>query len=374
MASLLLFLCSEVMAAADHSRQLLELRAKMSDQQGDIVSQQKTLNAIQDLLKKDELALASSSKKLRELQSDLKQNKATEAKLVTEQSNLEAKLKDQSLQLSKYLRAAYIAGDAEAIKLLLKGQDLDQMERNITYYQYLGEARVSAIKLLQQNHQDLLKNKKALDSQRQKLQKLVVQQQSVQNSNKAQQEQRMLTLKEMNKALENDQLQVKKLLADEQSLQLQINQIIEEQQVQSTSTQVSEFPLVGLASLKGKLNPPTKGKVLHSYGSNSQGSNTWKGIVFDAHPGQDVLSIADGKVVFSNWMRGYGLVIAIDHGKEYMSMYGYNQSLQHNVGDFVRAGDLIAKAGNSGGQQTNSLYFQMRYKGKTENPKRWLKP
>ncbi|ERB63492.1 hypothetical protein N779_20545 [Vibrio coralliilyticus OCN008] len=128
----------------------------------------------------------------------------------------------------------------------------------------------------------------------------------------------------------------------------------------------------GLAKRKGRLPWPLKGKILHNYGSRQTGQINWKGMVIDANYGQSVKAVYSGTVVFSDYLRGYGLVILLDHGKGDMTLYGFNQSLLKKEGDKVSAGETIALAGDTGGQPQASLYFEIRRNSKTQNPKGWL--
>jgi septal ring factor EnvC (AmiA/AmiB activator) len=128
----------------------------------------------------------------------------------------------------------------------------------------------------------------------------------------------------------------------------------------------------GLAKRKGKLPAPVKGRIRHLFGSRRQGQVSWKGIVIDGAEGDPVNTIAPGRVLYADWLRGFGLVAIVDHGEGYMSVYGRNQALLKNVGDSVIAGDTISLVGNSGGQAQPGLYFEIRHKGKALNPSQWL--
>ncbi len=132
------------------------------------------------------------------------------------------------------------------------------------------------------------------------------------------------------------------------------------------------IPMDGLAKRKGKLPWPIKDKVLHNYGSRQTGQINWKGMVINAKYGQQVKSVYSGTVVFAEYLRGYGLVVLLDHGKGDMTLYGFNQALLKKEGDKVKAGEAIALAGNTGGQTRPSLYFEIRRNSQAQNPKSWL--
>jgi septal ring factor EnvC (AmiA/AmiB activator) len=128
------------------------------------------------------------------------------------------------------------------------------------------------------------------------------------------------------------------------------------------------------ASLKGKLKWPTKGKLTEQFGSKRRVANLrWQGVMIKAKEGAKVRAVSHGRVAFADWLRGYGLLIIIDHGDGYMSLYGHNQSLYKETGDWVEAGDAIAIVGESGGQQKTALYFEIRHLGKPIDPEKWCR-
>ena len=143
------------------------------------------------------------------------------------------------------------------------------------------------------------------------------------------------------------------------------------QKIQSLAQ--SSAKLNGLSKLKRKLKWPVAGKIVHSFGTQKHGYIKWKGVLKRAKLGQQVKSIANGKVLFSDWLKGYGLVTIIDHGKGYMSLYGHNQTLLKNVGDYVEQGEPISLVGQSGGQSQPGLYFEIRHSGQAKNPKLWCR-
>jgi septal ring factor EnvC (AmiA/AmiB activator) len=131
--------------------------------------------------------------------------------------------------------------------------------------------------------------------------------------------------------------------------------------------------LEGLSKHQGKLLIPTKGKLRRLFGDRRQGQVRWKGVKIDGRAGSPVMAIHYAKVLYADWLRGFGLVTVLDHGDGYMSLYGHNQALLHQAGDYVEAGETIALVGQSGGQSKPNLYFEIRHKGKPINPTKWLK-
>ena len=126
------------------------------------------------------------------------------------------------------------------------------------------------------------------------------------------------------------------------------------------------------ASLKGRLRAPVSGQLAARFGAKRDGGPSWKGVFIKAAEGTEVKSVAAGRVVFASWMRGFGNLIIVDHGSEYLSIYGSNQSLLRRVGDAVKGGDPIASAGNTGGGEESGLYFELRHRGAAFNPASWV--
>ena len=137
---------------------------------------------------------------------------------------------------------------------------------------------------------------------------------------------------------------------------------------------VPGFSRQTFAELKGKLAWPVKGKLRKLYGRHKPLSNLrWQGIVIEAPIGRQIRAVSHGRVAFADWLRGLGNLIIIDHGNSYLSLYGHNESLFKSAGEWVESGDVIASIGNSGGQKANGLYFEIRKKGKPQNPTGWCK-
>ena len=132
-------------------------------------------------------------------------------------------------------------------------------------------------------------------------------------------------------------------------------------------------PAGAFASLKGQLRAPVAGKIAARFGSKRGDGPSWKGVFIRTGEGSEIHAIAGGRVVFSDWLRGFGNLIIVDHGGQYMSIYGNNQSLLKRVGDAVKGGDTIASAGNSGGNEESGLYFELRHQGRAFDPATWVK-
>lgn len=346
------------------------------------------------------------------------------AKIQSEIQALNFELKKQNIELSGQVRAMYAMGNKERLKLLLNQQDPILTSRMMAYYDYLNAKRVNQLNSTTEVLQRLENLKKANETQTQQLEQNLAQKRLEQNSANAlrkqraqllrnatpdflSNEQQINRLKDSEMALKNllsnmktsisdlqteiakaRVLRQKRLQAEEeialQALPLKIVDedvavtIKQEEKTTPLPTPVVKTPEIfpsleqDFSSLKGKLPFPVKGEILKKFGSARE-EGKLDGVIIAANEGTEIQSITDGKVVYADWMRGYGLIIIVDHGKGYISLYAFNQSLYKKVGDIVNAGDVIASVGLSGGHDRASLYFGIRKKGKAVDPLEWCK-
>jgi septal ring factor EnvC (AmiA/AmiB activator) len=236
-------------------------------------------------------------------------------------------------------------------------------DRISQYYQYLAKARAETLEKLAQTELELAESERALELERNQIAQLLEQQKDKRNSLAKNQASRKSTVSKIRKSISSDKTYLAELQRNETRLKAEIAKAAKRNQV----------PMDGLARQKGKLPWPVKGKVLHSFGTKQTGQVNWKGMVIQANYGESIKSVYSGTVVFADYLRGYGLVVLLDHGKGDMTLYGYNQTLLKKEGDKVAAGETIALAGDTGGQDTSSLYFEIRRNSKVQNPKSWLK-
>lgn len=364
--SLIFGLSSFSVFANDNNLRLQEIRSNISSLKQSIGSDRKRQQTLQTELRKTEIKIAELSRQQRSTVKKLKQQKQTQKKLLKEQKKLQEKHALQQGQLRQQVRAGYSAGQQQTLKLLLNQNDPAELSRTMTYYAYYTEAQSTAIKLTQKNISELNKTEKKLSQSTQRLQKLKQEQGRQQKSLTKNQTTRKTVLTNLNAGINSKEQRLIQLKEDEQAL----SQLIEDIRHRSTTkTQQSN-----LAQLKNKLKWPTNGAQKNHFGkTRNQVGMKWQGITISGKEGQDIHSIAAGKVVYADWIRGYGLMLIIDHGHQYMSIYSHNQSLYKDVGDQIKANETIASLGNSGGKSDYALYFEIRYKGKPVNPSQWCR-
>ncbi|MGL1958220.1 MAG: peptidoglycan DD-metalloendopeptidase family protein [Colwellia sp.] len=346
-------------------QKLSHVQQAIAKQESAIFQVNKDRDKLEKQLKNDDLAIAKVAKSINTTNKNLTLSQQKITSLAKQKHQLTQKKKSQELLLAQQLRTAYTAGQHDYLKLLLNQEQSEKIQRTISYYQYLNNARIKEIEQFKATLAELIQVTSAHQEEIELLQVL----KGKQNQQRAQlsenKSKRHKTLKSLSKKLLSSKQQLAKLKAEESNLSLALKKL--ETLIQA------EVNLAGLSQLKKKLSWPVKGRILHRFGTKKQGYLKWKGVLMAAPIGRQVQTIHNGTILFSDWLKGYGFVTVIDHGNGYMSLYGHNQTLLKSVGDRVETGEPIALIGQSGGQAQPGLYFEIRHLGKTVNPKLWCK-
>ncbi|OUR74958.1 peptidase M23 [Colwellia psychrerythraea] len=347
-------------------------RAKLSDVQKAIAKQESNIfdankqrSSLEQQLKNDDLAIAKVAKAINKIETDLETTQEKISALALKKKQLTIAKQRQERLLAQQLRAAYTTGQHDYLKLLLNQDQSEKIQRTISYYQYLNQARTKEIDNFQVTIAQLLEVSTEHQTQIEYLQQLKDEQLQQDTQFRRSKVQRSKTLKKLGRKLLSSQQQLNKLKAEENNL----NQAL----IKLAALIQAEIDLTGLSQLKRKLSWPVKGRILHRFGTRKQGYLTWKGVLISAPISRQVQTIHNGKVLFSDWLKGYGLLTVIDHGNGYMSLYAHNQTLLKSVGDRVETGEPIALIGQSGGLEQSGLYFEIRHQGKALNPKLWCR-
>ena len=367
-SSLLLMLCSVFfvfVANGQEQSDLKSIQQQIKTKQVQINQQLATAKTLQDNLKVIEIQIAKAARKLNKTQRFLDNNQQKLRILRKQQKDYLSSLAQQKIVLAKQIRSAYMTGNYDFAKMLLNQQDATNFERTITYYQYLNKARklqIDSFNLLVKNLQEV--NAKLINNQSE-LEQLKGKQLEQQQVLKANQTEREGTFIALQNAIESEEVKIAQLQINEKNL---LEALTQAQQLDQ-----QDVTLSGLGTLKGRLLMPAKGNLRKMFGKFRQGQIKWKGVVINGTPGDSVIAIHHAKVLYSDWLRGFGLVTVLDHGDGFMSLYGHNQALLKEAGESVLAGETIALLGQSGGQNRPNLYFEIRHKGKPINPVNWLK-
>ncbi|WP_159657703.1 murein hydrolase activator EnvC family protein [Vibrio atypicus] len=357
---LILTACSFSPSYAASNAELKGVSGEISRQKQSLSSQQKKLDSLQQSLKSQETTIARLEKEIKESKASLANTNSNIAKLQKQITTLAEQKKAQSDKLAELLQTYYVTQRAKSSSNILNnGVEEDRISQ---YFQHLAKQRATLIEELEVTVDQLEHSQKQLNLEKQQIASILQQQTNQRDKLSKTQSQRKGTVSKIRKSITNDKVYLSELQRNETRLKAEI----------AKAAKRNAVPMDGLARHKGKLPWPLKGKVLHSYGTKQTGQINWKGMVINANYGQSVKAVYSGTVVFADYLRGYGLVVLLDHGKGDMTLYGFNQSLLKKEGDKVTAGESIALAGDTGGQSRPSLYFEIRRNSKTQNPKSWL--
>ncbi|MDG1819690.1 MAG: peptidoglycan DD-metalloendopeptidase family protein [Porticoccaceae bacterium] len=372
--SVLLLIFSTVAFAADTDKEkekqkLDNLKRAISSLEKRLDKRNQEKNILVNQLKKVELEAAKTGKSIRQLNSQINRRNKKLSSLEKQKKDLQQDIKNQNAAISEHLAAAYKLGDQEPIKLLLNQEDPQQLSRLFKYYGYFLDARnkkietyVSDVEKLSTLVTEVTQQKLLLDSSKKELVR-------DQNQFLVISKRRSAALNKLNISLQSDQSKLNKLIAERAELEELLNTVevaVSEMNIAPPPSQQS------FVSQKGLLQWPLKGRVAHSYGSKRSGTLRWEGWMIGAKSGQSVNAVHDGQVIFSNYLRGFGLLIILNHGDGYMTLYAHNKELLKDTGDWVLSSESIARAGDTGGLDKPALYFEIRKKGQPADPKAWL--
>ena len=331
------------------------------------------------------------SKKIKKLDDKLKKTESEKEKTVEQ-------WKAQKKGLSQQMQALYSAGEQSHLRLLLKQDDPSDIGRTIKYFEYLNKSRIKKIDGIKETLTTLDRLKSEIEKDNIALHKLRKKQISEQKSSKKTLELREQVYKKIRKKVNSKKQRLKILKKKEAKLQEAIDRLVaktkKETKLATARTKIKgkkpvkkstprSEKIVGanqrfianqkFSSLRGKLSWPVKGKLIHAYGERRNEKQRWKGVVIASPGGRKVKAIARGKVEFSGWFNGYGYLVIIRHDNNYRSLYGYNRAIYVRTGQVVKGGTTIASVGNSGGQQRNALYFEIRKGTQPRNPAKWCR-
>lgn len=390
-------------APADSKRgELKAVQSKLKKLNKNLAETEKNRAVVSDQLKETESAISQTSRQLHELGAQRGQAEVELNTLQRQAQQLENQLARQQGQLGRLLYQQYLDGDIDALRLLLSGGNANQAARDMYYTTQLSRAKADLLQVLQQSLQEKQRLGAAVRVKREELVSIEQKQQQQQRLLLGQQQQRKTVLTQLAGRANAQRREINTLKQNEQRLSQLIDDLVrkaaaqakarsrraqpppqqktekalpaDRQPAQRNEHLPEDLGYVGnFAALKGKLRLPVRGELANRFGSaRTEGGGTWRGIFIRAAEGSEVRALAPGRVVFADWLRGFGNLLIIDHGDTWLSVYGNNQSLFRQVGDTVKAGDSVAAVGNSGGNAESGLYFELRQRGQAINPLGWV--
>ena len=417
--------------AAEEER--AELRKKLGELKEDIVRTEKARGHAADALATSEAGISTANRKLRELDAEQERTQRRLAKLSVSQETLENAVRQQRERLARMLREQYANAHDDRIRLLLSGDNPNRIARELRYLGYISAEQMKAIDELQQNLAAIEANRQEAEEARNALQDIADEQREQKALLEKEKNKRKQLLAQLSDKLSQQRKEAGNLVRDDERLGALVDKLStliaqqrkaeEEEARRRAKTEAREREKLAarsrapekrsdrvaekkaetssdkpggtaaprepepertapapstaqdsgaFASLKGKLRMPVKGELLASFGAHRADGPSWKGLFIKAAEGAEVKAVAAGEVIFADWMRGFGNLLIVDHGGQYISIYGNNQALLRRPGDKLKSGDAIATVGNSGGNEQSGLYFELRFQGRALDPAGWI--
>jgi len=362
---------------ADENEEMAQLQKEIEALQKELQKVQGTRSDLQKELQKSETDIGELEKKADNIKKELEQEKKELKKLNDERSSLEQQRHQQQEQIAEQIRAAYKLGEQSEVKVMLNQESPDKLSRIMKYHSYF----MSAHNTKMQSYLDTMTRIDALAPEIEKktleLGRMQAELEEQRKSLTAIHQTRAQALAKVNAQVTNKHQELQQLTEDRRRLQTLLTTVT--RKVAATnginSPAYVTLPKGGekFSQRKGRLPWPTQGSMIHRFGSpRIAGQMNWSGAFISAPMGNSVIAVHHGRVVFADYFGGHGLLVIIDHGEGYMSLYAHNQSLLKKAGEVVKAGDIIANIGNSGGQATTGVYFEIRHQGTPIDPSLWL--
>jgi len=378
-------------AGTAREEDLAALRARIESLRTELEGRESDRREAREALRASEIAISAASRELLAREAEAVQARAGIDQLAARRSAQERALQAQQGALGRLLAAravAAAAGDApDIVRVALSGEDLADAARNLHYLTYISQAAARMIQAHRSGLAELAALKAASEGKARELA-------SIEASSRAEREQLLKDRRERRRVLERIALELRDakkrmqtLVADEGRL----SRLVEEigkllltrpgagyRQVSSRIDKVPEAPAAAPASpfsaLKGRLRLPVRGELIGRFGAQHAGATaSAKGVFIRTADGEQVRSVAPGRVVYADWMRGFGNLLIVDHGEGFLSIYGNNESLLKQTGDPVGLGEILAVSGQSGGNEETGLYFELRHLGKPFDPIGWVR-
>ena len=395
-AALAALLCTLAHAApaAHKSLPVDAKRGELKDLQGRITALQRNLAKAEesraeatDQLRDTESAISDLNRSLRQLGESRLSAEAALGDLDRQAQQLETLISAQQRQLGRLLYRQYLSGESNVLQLLLSGADPNQVGRDLHFLDLLARARAKLLRTLQETRAAKEQLRQAAQGKRQELASIEQRRNQERADLVTRQRQHQEILARLAHRIKGQRAEIDALKRNEQRLATLIAGLarivarppaaktrVGGQAPADKSAVARNAEAQGaFAKQKGRLHLPLAGSIVSRYGApRGEGGGTWKGVFIRAAEGSEVQALAAGQVVFADWLRGFGNLVIVDHGDNYLSVYGNNQSLLHQVGDSVKRGEALATVGSSGGNSQSGLYFELRHQGLTLDPLKWV--
>jgi len=353
-------------AEGNEQARLAEIKQRIESLQQELNQVRGQRDQLLEDLEENEKDISGLHRRIDQIRQDMRSRTDKLRELRQEQKQLQEARRSMQRRVEQEIAAAYRLGRQEQIKLLLNQQDPQNIARQLRYHDYFLQERsrtiddyLETLSSLQTVSSSIEREQATLGAERKQLQER-------QSKLSSAQQNRKRTLDQLAARLANGSGELKQLQGDRTRLQKLIDEV-----GRAIASLVNPGEQKPFARQRGKMQWPVKGRRANAYGQRRANGITWKGVTIRATEGEPVRAVHRGRVVFSDYLRGHGMLVILDHGDGYMSLYAHNQSLTRNIGEWVESGDTIARVGNTGGLTQSGVYFEIRRHGKAQDPTAW---
>jgi septal ring factor EnvC (AmiA/AmiB activator) len=346
---------------------LIEVNRAIGDLKRRLESSRADQRKEQAQLKQLDLAIQRASLDYRELDRQKTGHLEELTRLEEQRKSYLGSIGERLDVLGEQVNAAYRTSGQTRLKLVLNQDDPEKLGRMLAYYDYMNRAQVKKISQLKEALSTLEGMQQSIDRELQRIESVQMEQRAVLVELEQQRDKRNVLLVQLSDQISTGESRLKELQQNQRDLEALLEQL---------SDVLADIPpdlgdRAGVAGRKGQLPMPAAGPVRHAFGQSRVGGMRWQGWLIGVDRGTEVRSVAYGRVAFADWLRGYGLLLIIDHGQGYMSLYGHNESLLHDVGSWVEPGEVVSVVGDNPGNE-QGLYFELRRNGKAVDPAAWV--
>jgi len=369
---------------AQAREELRELRERISTMQKKLAAAEETKTEASDALRESEQAISAANRELRVLNRQARESGAKLDALRKTAAGTGTALRTQQELLGRMLHQQYVQGQPEVLRLVLSRVDPNEAARQLHYLTYVAGARAQLVESLRTHLREIDRLRQEIAAEAAAIALIAAEQATQKKQLETQKRARAAVLSRVSRDIRSQQREIRSLQNNENRLTRLIDQLsrlivrkppsgsrprTRNDAVPSRQNNGSAFGI-----LRGSLALPVRGELVSRFGSpRADGGLTWKGLFITARTGEDVRAVADGRVVYADWLRGFGNLLIIDHGDNYMTLYANAEALLKQVGESIRGGDPVATVGNSGGNAESGLYFEMRHEGKPFDPLGWVR-
>lgn len=361
-----------------------ELRERISALQKKLAKAEETRSDASDALRESEQAISEANRELRRLAHQSRESNAKLGALRKSSRDTGNTLRAQQDLLGSMLRRQYLQGQSDALRLALNREDPNEMARQLHYLAHIARARAQLVDGLRGNLREIDRLKAEITEEAAAIARIAAEQTAQRKRLEQEKRARAQVLSRVSRDIRARQREMRALQANENRLTRLVDQLARlvvrkpatggRPRLRTDSVPSSRNDDSPFAALRGKLALPVRGELGSRFGSpRADGGLTWKGLFIAAKSGDDVRAVADGRVVYADWLRGFGNLLIVDHGDNYMTLYANVEALLKQVGDIIHGGEPVAIVGNSGGNAESGLYFEMRHEGRPFDPLNWVK-